>query len=71
MEHKIEEQIAKISTKTNGWSLELNKVSWNGNPAKLDIRNWNEDHSKCSKGITLTEEEAGSIHKAFTELLEK
>ncbi len=43
-----------ISTGSGGWVLELNKISWNGRPAKYDIRSWSEDHQKMGKGVTLT-----------------
>ncbi|MGN1413537.1 MAG: hypothetical protein ACI4WY_04750 [Anaerovoracaceae bacterium] len=33
---------------------------------KYDIRKWNEDHTRCSKGITLTENEAGVLLNALT-----
>ena len=42
----------------NDWKGEVNLISWNGAEPKIDIRNWNEDHTKCSKGLTSTEEEA-------------
>lgn len=42
----------------SGWKRELNFVSWNERPAKLDLRDWNPEHSKAGKGITLTDEEA-------------
>ncbi len=44
-----------------GWRRELNVVSWNGRDGKLDIRDWSEDHSKMSKGVTLTREEASTL----------
>ena len=47
--------------KTNeetGWTTEVNVVAWNGREPKIDIRSWDPDHKKMSKGITLTEEEA-------------
>ncbi|MCI5840240.1 MAG: PC4/YdbC family ssDNA-binding protein, partial [Peptoniphilaceae bacterium] len=36
---------------------EINLVSWNDGEAKYDIRNWNPEHSRMSKGVTLTKEE--------------
>lgn len=53
----IQRQIGKISTSKSGWNLELNFVSWNGRPAKYDIRSWDAEHQKMGKGITLTKEE--------------
>ena len=31
---------------------EINRVSFNGAPAKFDIRAWSPDHTKMGKGIT-------------------
>ena len=40
------------------WTKEANIVSWNNGPEKLDIREWNPEHDKMSKGVTMNEEEA-------------
>lgn len=40
---------------------EVNLVSWNGKLPKVDIREWNEDHSTMTKGVTLTDEEAENV----------
>ena len=58
---EIVEEIGVLSEGSKGWSKQLNKISWNGNPAKYDIRDWNEDHTKCGKGITLTEDELEAL----------
>lgn len=55
---KIERHLGVISKAGSGWEKELNLVSWNEAPAKFDIRDWNEDHTRMSSGITLTEDEA-------------
>ena len=39
------------------WKLELNLVSWNNQKPKYDLRSWNADHSKCGKGVTMSEDE--------------
>lgn len=59
-EFKITEHIATLSTR-GSWTLELNKVSWNGRPATYDLRKWSEDHSKMSKGISLNEDELKAL----------
>ncbi len=69
MEYKITEHIAELGDRSKGWKLELNKVSWNGNPEKYDIRAWAEDHEKMSKGITLSTEEANALYAALRETL--
>lgn len=45
----------------DGWTKEVNIVSWNGGIAKVDIRDWSEDHERCGRGITLTKEEAKEV----------
>lgn len=39
------------------WQNHLTLVSWFGKEPKYDIRSWNEDMSKCGKGITLDNSE--------------
>ena len=46
-------------------SKEVNLVSWNGKLAKVDIREWYDDHEKCGKGITLTDAEARELYEAL------
>ena len=58
---EIQKQLALISSGKGGWNLELNLVSWNGRPAKFDIRSWSPDHQKMSKGITLTAQELQTL----------
>lgn len=65
----IEQSIACVSEEKNGWSKELNLVSWNGNTAKYDIRSWSSDHTKMGKGITLTKEELLTLKDVLNELL--
>lgn len=58
--YSIVEHLATLSTK-GAWNLELNLISWAGRPATFDLRKWNEDHTKMSKGITLTKDELTSL----------
>lgn len=71
IECKITRKLAVLSSNHNGWQLELNEVSWNGDPPKLDLRRWNADHTKCNKGITLTRKEAENLLAALKEELEE
>ena len=57
----IVKHLGVITTNTSGWTKELNLVSWNGKAAKYDIRDWDENHEKMSRGITLTEDEMNTI----------
>lgn len=65
---EITEKIGVLSTTKGGWSLELNKVSWGGRPAKYDLRSWAPDHVKMGKGVTLTEEELKELGKIIQAL---
>ena len=55
------EEIGIISTLDTGWTKEINLVRWNGGVAKYDIRDWDPQHMRMSKGITLKEEEMRRI----------
>ena len=59
----IEKRLGVLSQSGNGWKKELNLVSWNGKPAKLDIREWAPDHKHMSKGLTLRREEAWLLQR--------
>jgi len=58
--YNIERHIGILST-SGSWTTELNFISWDGRPAKYDIRAWSNDHSRMSKGICLTEAEAKNL----------
>ena len=60
---EIINEIGVLSSTKKGWTLELNRVSWNGKEAKYDIRQWSPDHTKMGRGITLTEEELRGLSK--------
>lgn len=53
---EIVERLVVLKDRKPAWDLELNIVSWNGGEPKYDIREWNEDHTRCGKGVTLDEE---------------
>ena len=44
---------------------EANIVAWNGGVPKLDIREWDPEHERMSKGITLMEAEAEALAKVL------
>ncbi len=59
----IVESLGVLSTSTNGWTKEVNIVSWNDRPAKLDIRDWNPEHNKMSRGIGLNATETAGLYE--------
>ena len=63
---EIVEHLALISSKNDGWSKELNLVSWNGQqPPKFDIREWSPDHTKMGKGVTMYDNEMKKACQAY------
>jgi len=61
IEFSIVKRIGVISEGSKGWSKELNLVSWNKREPKFDVREWDPEHAKMGKGITLTKDEAGRL----------
>ena len=60
---EIKEQLGVIAEHPTGWNKELNKVAWNGNLSKYDLRDWDPEHLRMSRGVTLSEEEARALYK--------
>ena len=64
----IVRHIGVLAEGAKGWKKEVNLVSWNDRPVKLDIREWDENHVKMSRGITLSAEETGSLRKLIADV---
>lgn len=60
------EELAILDRNAKGWTIELNKVSFNGGDAKLDLRSWSPE-GKMGKGIVLRDEVAQNLYLALTE----
>jgi len=58
---EIVKRIGALSEAKGAWTKEVNLVSWNEREPKIDIRDWNEDHTRMGKGLTLTSEEAATL----------
>ena len=63
--YELIERIGVLGIKENGWTKEVNIVSWNGGVGKVDIRDWDPSHARMTKGITMLEEEAEKLAKAL------
>lgn len=64
----ITEKIGVLSESSKGWTKELNLVSWNDYPSKYDIREWDPDHQKMGKGVTLYKEEMRILKELINKL---
>lgn len=65
---EIKEHIGVISENNKGSTKEVNLVSWNGGEAKYDIREWDPEHVKMSRGVTLNEEQATALRDILNSL---
>lgn len=66
--YEVKKNIGKLSSGRSGWNREVNMVSWNENPSKLDIRDWAPEHDKMSKGVSLSYEEASILREILNEI---
>ena len=65
LKYEIYKHIGAISKPNNGWTKELNYISWDDREPVYDIRTWSADHTEFGKGVTIT---AGEM-KALQELI--
>ena len=70
IKYEIQEEIGVLSESTRGWQKELNLVSWNGKPAKYDLRDWSPEHEKMGKGVTLSEDEARKLYEILKDIFD-
>ena len=68
--YEITEHFGVFKKEKNGWTRELNKVSWNGKDAKYDIRNWDETHGKMSRGVTFDTIEIKNLYEILKTIFE-
>ena len=67
LKYEIAEELGVLSENEKGWRKELNLISWNEREPKYDIRDWNPNHDRMSKGITLNKEEAEALYEILKE----
>ena len=54
---EIVKAIGVLSESAKGWTKELKLVCWSDGAPKYDLRDWDPNHEKMGKGVTLTEDE--------------
>ena len=52
--YTIYKHIGDLSKSNNGWTKELNFISWDNREPVYDIRTWDAEHTKYGKGVTIT-----------------
>ena len=68
VKYEITEKLGVLGETGNGWTKELNLVSWSEREPVYDIRTWNEAHDRMGKGITLSLYEINSLIDLLTSL---
>lgn len=67
IKYEIVKELGVLSESAKGWTKEINLVSWNNYAPKYDLREWDPEHTKMGKGVTLNVEEI----KALRDILNK
>lgn len=65
---EIKQTIGALSESSKGWKKELNLVSWNDKEPKYDLRDWDSEHKKMGKGVTLSAEELKKLKDILNEM---
>ncbi len=68
IKYEVVKEIGVLSETGNGWTKEINLVSWNDRNAVYDIRTWSEDKERMGKGITLTSDEVKELRQILNTL---
>lgn len=68
LKFEITEHVGDLGETSRGWTKEINLVSWNDRDPKYDIRDWNPDHTRMGKGLTLTADEIVKLKEVLNEI---
>ena len=49
LKYEITEKLGTLGESANGWTKELNMVSWNDREPVYDVRTWSPDHDRISE----------------------
>lgn len=66
--YEIKKHLGVLGEDYRGWTKEVNLVSWNNRKPKVDIRDWDPEHAKMGKGVTLSLEEVVKLKAILAEL---
>jgi len=67
IKYEIHKHLGVLNVNSRGWKKEINIISWNERKPKIDIREWDENHERMGKGITLSREEALELKNILDE----
>jgi hypothetical protein len=64
----IKENLGTVSESNKGWTREVNIMTWNNKKPKVDIREWDQNHEKMGKGITLNKDELKELKNILNKI---
>ena len=65
---EIIKKLGVLSEGSRGWQKEINLVSWNARDPKIDIRDWDENHERMGKGVTLDKDETYELKRILEDI---
>lgn len=68
LKFEVVETLGIVSEGAKGWKKELNLVSWNEREPKYDLREWDPNHEKMGKGVTLSKEELKELKRILNNM---
>ena len=68
VKYEIKETIGVLSESSKGWKKEINLISWNDKEPKYDLRDWDSEHKKMGKGITLSKDELKKLKEIVNDM---
>ena len=68
IKYEITESLGVISESAKGWTKEINMVAWNNYAPKYDIREWDPEHVKMTKGLTFTADEIRELRDILNKI---
>ena len=67
IKYEIINELGVIPAEKGSMRLELNRISWNGNEPKYDLRRWSPNRDKMGKGVTMSERELIALYELLKE----
>ena len=65
--YEIINELGVIPAEKGSMRLELNRISWNGNEPKYDLRRWSPNRDKMGTGVTMSERELIALYELLKE----
>ena len=67
--YTIYKHIGNLSQSNNGWTKELNMISWDDREPVYDIRTWNAEHTEYRSGVTITSGQMAVLKELLSKMV--